>query len=69
MRALLHPDPIKRLTADKALQHPFLASANLGVPLESMPPEVEKKRTAHPKFGQAIHTMVGEVMKEHGCRA
>jgi hypothetical protein len=41
LRALLHPDPAKRMTAQGALQHPFLSMDFLSVSPASMPPELE----------------------------
>jgi hypothetical protein len=42
VRALLHPDPVKRMTAEEALRHPFLSMDFLGVCPTSMPPELEE---------------------------
>jgi hypothetical protein len=43
LRALLQTNPANRLTAEKALQHPFLASAFNCVAPGKMPPKVEEE--------------------------
>jgi hypothetical protein len=42
LRALLNPDPAKRLTAEQALDHPFLINDFDSVAPDSMPPAIEK---------------------------
>ncbi len=42
LRALLQPDPARRLTAQQALEHPFLTSAFVTVDPATMPPKYEK---------------------------
>jgi hypothetical protein len=42
LRALLQPDPAKRLTAQQALEHLFLASAFDSVDPAALPPQIEK---------------------------
>lgn len=64
MRALLQPDPAKRLTVEEALEHPFLTNAFLSVAPDSMPPAIEMKHTVDPKFVQAIDKMIDEEMQE-----
>ncbi len=44
LRGLLHPDPAHRLTAEQALQHPFLTSDSLGGTQHELPPKVERRR-------------------------
>ncbi len=42
LRALLNPDPAKRLTAQQALDHPFLTNAFDSVAPDNMPPKIEE---------------------------
>jgi serine/threonine protein kinase len=42
LRALLNPDPAKRLTAEEAFDHPFLTGAFDSVAPDSLPPETEE---------------------------
>jgi serine/threonine protein kinase len=42
LRALLNPDPAKRLTAEQALDHPFLTHDFDSVAPDSMPPAIKK---------------------------
>jgi serine/threonine protein kinase len=42
LRALLQPDPAKRLTARQALEHPFITNAFNSVDPAAMPPKIEK---------------------------
>jgi serine/threonine protein kinase len=42
LRALLQVDPANRLTAQQALEHPFLTKAFLSVAIDSMPPAIKK---------------------------
>lgn len=46
VRALLHPDPSKRLTAQGALCHPFLSSSFPGIDPELMPAKLKKDSPA-----------------------
>jgi hypothetical protein len=41
LRALLQPDPVKRMTAKQALCHPFLTGSFREVAPDIFPPELE----------------------------
>ncbi len=41
VRSFLNPDPVQRLTAAGALQHPFLRTEFPGITLDNMPPELK----------------------------
>ncbi len=44
LRSLLDPDPAKRLTAEGALSHPFLAKSFHGAALDNVPPGMKQEQ-------------------------
>jgi hypothetical protein len=43
LRGLLHPDPLKRMTAKEAICHPFLIGSFPEVAPDILPPELEEE--------------------------
>ncbi len=63
LRALLRLDPANRLTAEEALQHPFLSSRYDSDALDSLPPNMQEEltldTTLEPELGDDIFGMLG----------
>jgi hypothetical protein len=66
LRGLLHPDPVKRMTAKQAIHHPFLIGSFPDVAPDLLPPELEEEEV----FVQStLGRMLEEAMaKRHGAQ-
>ncbi len=68
LRALLQTNPANRLTAEKALQHPFLTNAFPCVAPDTMPPEVEEEAQPETTLDLEMREAISEFVEAKMAR-
>ncbi len=65
LRALLQVDPAKRLTAQQAVEHPFLTKAFLRVAIDSMPPAIKKPVIPETTLDRQLREACRKLIQKH----
>lgn len=66
LRALLHPDPARRMTAERALQYTFLTTSFLRIATDGLPPSTESEIVYDTTFDPMLVDLFEKEFEKNG---